>query len=324
MCPFVYGHMPVFSSDFANKDVTGKSWALYETIDAGEEILLGLNIQAHENLSFSVNIPYSETFEENVTYINVSVTGHNASQIDCDPKFDGWRVLSGTHGGVTVVDQTKIIPTTKLEEPLHFEPFGVGYYRKLAACQGPVPVGDTFNVSITAVKKLQINVGVGMAESFSFTDIITMSIWILQTWIWDGYLLYWIAVSLGSLGQSVYYNRDLLRQVIASKSVQLYDTKEATNALVRAVLIFNALQFSARLVIINLNGYNRKVGAEILATLFIHICLPLAVAWYWQRVTQNLLAYVVLLVYSSSLLWQGFFVLPVFCLWQILWGLRVS
>ena len=163
-----------------------------------------------------------------------------------------------------------------------------------------------------------------MAESFSFTDIITMSIWILQTWIWDGYLLYWIAVSLGSLGQSVYYNRDLLRQVIASKSVQLYDTKEATNALVRAVLIFNALQFSARLVIINLNGYNRKVGAEILATLFIHICLPLAVAWYWPRVTQNLLAYVVLLVYSSSLLWQGFFVLPVFCLWQILWGLRVS
>ena len=93
MCPFVYGHMPVFSSDFANKDVTGKSWALYETIDAGEEILLGLNIQAHENLSFSVNIPYSETFEENVTTL-MYLTGHNASQIDCDPKFDGWRVLS--------------------------------------------------------------------------------------------------------------------------------------------------------------------------------------------------------------------------------------
>ena len=70
MCPFVYGHMPVFSSDFANKDVTGKSWALYETIDAGEEILLGLNIPAHENLSFSVNIPYKKHLR-NVTYINV-------------------------------------------------------------------------------------------------------------------------------------------------------------------------------------------------------------------------------------------------------------
>ena len=322
LCNFAFAHMPVFDDDLRNKNVKDKSWALYEKIKQGDEIVLGLNIKTGNNISFSVNMAASQPFEVDVDYVNVSITGHNASQIKCDPQFNGWRVLSGTHGS-DVVDQTQVITTTKVLEPLYFEPFGVGYYRKLAACQGPVPVGDMFNVSIKALKDIDLNVGVGMAESFSFVDIISMSVWITQTWFWDNYMVWWILITLGTISSLVYYNRDNLTLIYRSRTgLKLYNNQDLENTFVRSVLIFNSVHFLLRLIIINLNGYEKDVGAVVLATLVIHICLPLFVAWVWPNVTHNLVAYGLLLVYSSSLLWQGFFVLPIYCLWQFLWGLK--
>ena len=179
----VSGHMPVFNDNLHEKDIHSKSWAVYETLAAGEKLLLRLNVSAGENISFSVNMAGSQEFIEGEEYVNVTVTGHNAESIDCDPEFDGWRILSGVHGP-GVVDQTKVIPTTTIGEALHFEPFGLGYYRKLAACQSNVTVGDIFNLTITAVKDIQLNVGVGMAESFTVVEILTMSLWITQVWWW--------------------------------------------------------------------------------------------------------------------------------------------
>ena len=323
LCNFAFAHMPVFDDDLRNKDVKGKSWALYRKLKQDSKIVLGLNIKTGDNISFSVNMAASQTFEVDVDYVNVSITGHNASQIKCDPQFNGWRVLSGTHGG-GMVDQTQVITTTKVLEPLHFEPLGVGYYRKLAACQGRVLVGDVFNISIVALKDIDLNVGIGMAESFSFVDIILMSIWIVQVWFWDNYVVWWILITLGTSSSLVYYNRGILTLFFRSlrSPLTLYNKQDLENAFVHAVLIFNSVHFLLRLIIINLNGYEKDAGAEILATLVIHICLPLSVAWVWPNVTHNLLAYGLLLVYSSSLLWQGFFVLPFYCLWQFLWGLK--
>lgn len=316
-------HMPVFDGDLANKDIHGKSWAIYKSLKAGDNLLVRLNVSAGQNISFSVNMAGSQSFEEGVDYVNVSVTGHEALSIECDPLFNGWRVLrsdrmlSGNHP-----DETKVIPTTTVGEPLHFEPFGVGYYRKLAACQSNVTVGDVFNVSITALRDIQLNVGVGMAEMFSFTDIILMSIWIARTWFWDNYFAPWVTFTVLIPLFLMYYYRELLRKSFVSiwSTITFFTTKEASTAIVRGVLFFNAMQFLLRLIAINLNSYAKDVDLLILATIGIHICLPLAVAWLWGKVSHTTTAYVILLVYSSALLWQGWFIIPAFCVYKIIRG----
>lgn len=316
-------HMPVFDGDLIDKDIHGKSWAVYESMKAGDHLLVRLNVSAGQNISFSVNMAGSQTFEEGVEYVNVTVTGHNAESIDCDPAFNGWRVLSGTHGP-GVVDETKVIPTTTVGEPLHYEPFGVGYYRKLAACQSNVTVGDVFNVSITAKRDIQINVGVGMAEMFTVTEILLMSISITRTWWWDNYFAPWVTFTVLIPLFLMYYYRELLRKSFVSiwSTITFFTTKEASTAIVRGVLFFNAMHFLLRLIIINLNSYAKDVDLMILVSIGIHICLPLAVAWGWGKVNHTTTAYVILLIYSSALLWQGFFIIPAFCVYKIFMGFK--
>lgn len=316
-------HMPVFDGDLIDKDIHGKSWSVYESMKAGDHLLVRLNVSAGQNISFSVNMAGSQTFEEGVEYVNVTVTGHNAESIDCDPAFNGWRVLSGTHGP-GVVDETKVIPTTTVGEPLHYEPFGVGYYRKLAACQSNVTVGDVFNVSITAKRDIQINVGVGMAEMFTVTEILLMSISITRTWWWDNYFAPWVTFTVLIPLFLMYYYRELLRKSFVSiwSTITFFTTKEASTAIVRGVLFFNAMHFLLRLIIINLNSYAKDVDLMILVSIGIHICLPLAVAWGWGKVNHTTTAYVILLIYSSALLWQGFFIIPAFCVYKIFMGFK--
>jgi len=305
-------HMPVFNDDLYGKDIHSKSYAVYESMKAGDELLLRLNISEGQNFSVSVNMAGSQAFEEGVQYVNVTVTGHNAESIECDPLFNGWRVLSGNHGS-GVVDETKVIPTTTIGEPLHYEPFGVGYYRKLAACQGNVTVADVFNVSVVALQDIQLNVGVGMAESFGFLDIVLMSIWIVQTWFWDAYFTPWVTFTVLIPLFLIYYYR---RGSNGYKPIGTISFLRVP--IIRSVLFFNALQFTLRLIIINLNSYAKDVDLIILATIGIHICLPLAVAWVWGKVGHTTTAYVILLVYSSALLWQGWFIIPAFCVYKIM------
>ena len=316
-------HMPVFDNDLHEKDIHGKSWAVYETMEAGDNLLLRLTIDAGQNFSLSVNMAGGENFEEGVDYVNVTVRGHNAESIECDPLFNGWRVLrsdrmlSGNHP-----DETKVIPTTTVGEPLHFEPFGVGYYRKLAACQGNVTVSDVFNVSITALKDIQLNVGVGMAESFSFLDIILMSIQIVRTWWWSGYFAQWIIFTVLLVLLIIYHYRELLRRSFVSLrgSISFFSSTEAENAIVRSVLFFNAMQFLLRLISINLTNYAKDVNLAILIPIGVHILLPLGVAYGWGKVQHTAIAFGIILIYSSALLWQGYFVLPVFSAVKMLIG----
>lgn len=312
-------HMPVFNNNLLNKNVIDKSWSVYETMKAGETLLLRLNITAGENFSISVNMDGTQNFEENVNYVNVSVTGHNAQSIECDPRFNGWRVLSGAHEA-GIVDETKIIPTTTVAEPLHFEPFGVGYYRKLAACQGNVTVSDVFNVTIVALKDIRLNVGVGLVEMFSFTDIVFMSISIVRVWWWSGYFVPWVIFTSVITLFLIYYYREILRKACVScrGTVNFVQSKDVDTSIVRSVLFFNAIQFVLRLIVINFNNYEKDVDFMIFFPIGVHIVLPLVVAWVWGKFSHGPTAFFLLLIYTSALLWQGFFVVPVFCFFKLL------
>jgi hypothetical protein len=181
-----------------------------------------------------------------------------------------------------------------------------------------------FNVSIVALRDIKLNVGVGMAESFSFTDIILMSITIARTWWWDSYFVLWVVFTVLLPLVVIYYYRELLRKTCVSCRGNIFSGLglEAENAIVKGVLFFNAMQFLLRLIIINLTSYAKDVDFMILVPIGVHILLPLLVAWIWGRVTHTLTAYVILLIYSSALLWQGFFIIPAFCVLKILTGFR--
>jgi hypothetical protein len=204
-------HVPTFENSEAFK-IEDKSWGIYKELDKGESFSVLLDVPKGKNISFSVSLAGSQEndYMANETYAKVTLFGHNASQIECDPKFTGW----GYRRLDAKLDQTKHIPYAPTG--LHFEPFGVGLYRTLASCQAPVPVADDkFNVTVKAEEvidgKLRISIGAGTAERFTFTEILFLPITISQTWWWDQFFNYFVAahfVSLFVITTTLYRLRD--------------------------------------------------------------------------------------------------------------------
>ena len=205
-------HVPVFDSNSEALKITEKSWGVYRELKKHESFSVFLDVPKDENISFSINLAgiQDEKFDKDLTYIDVTLLGHNASQIKCDPTFTGWGHDNHTarrlDGGL---DQSVHIP--QKYGKLHFEPFGVGYYRSLAACQGKVPVADSnFTVTVKALEVvpwsdetdddvLRISIGAGMAESFAVDEIAYLPVTITRTWIWDHYLLGFILTQMAGL-----------------------------------------------------------------------------------------------------------------------------
>ena len=198
-------HVPTFDSTAEAYKISDKSWGVYRELKKNESFSIFLDVPKDENISFSINLAGSqdEKFDKDLTYIDVTLLGHNASQIHCDPKFTGWgydnhtasRRLDGA------LDQSKHIH--QKYGKLHFEPFGIGFYRALASCQGKVPVADpNFTVTVKALRVvprddeeteddvLRISIGAGMAEQIDFLqEVLFLPVLVTRTWIWDLYTL---------------------------------------------------------------------------------------------------------------------------------------
>lgn len=198
-------HVPTFDSTSEAYKISDKSWGVYRELKKDESFSIFLDVPKDKNISFSVNLAGSqdEKFDKDLQYIEVTLLGHSASNIDCDPKFTGWgynhtRRLDGG------LDESKNIP--QQYGKLHFEPFGVGYYRAIAACQGNVPVADSnFTVTVKALRVidddvLRISIGAGMAEQFDIIrEVLFLPVLITRTWIWDQYLLGFIISQIAGL-----------------------------------------------------------------------------------------------------------------------------
>ena len=261
---FASAHVPAFESTSEAYDISDKSWGVYRELKKGESFSVFLDVPKGKNISFSVNLAGSqdEKFDSNATYIDVTLLGHNASQITCDPKFTGWGYEDHTarrlDGGL---DQNVSIP--QKYGKLHFEPFGVGYYRALAACQGEVPVADSnFTVTVKALKVvpqgddeteddvLRISIGAGMAEQFDIIqDILYLPVSITRTWFWDQYLLGFILSQLlGAAGIVVLLLLYLPPEVYAEQR-DMYKYKWAKYFMI-GVLLHNIVVYVIRLLAI--------------------------------------------------------------------------
>ncbi len=290
-------HVPAFESTSEAYDISDKSWGIYRELKKDESFSVFLDVAKGENISFSVNLAGSqdEKFNSAETYIEVTLLGHNASQIHCDPKFTGWGYEDHTarrlDGGL---DQSVTIP--QKYDKLHFEPFGVGYYRALAACQGEVPVADSnFTVTVKALKVvpqgddetkddvLRISIGAGMAEQFDIIqDILYLPVSITQTWFWDQYLLgFVLSQLLGAAGIVV-----LIRYYLSPKDTNKRDMYKYkwTKYFMLGVLQHNIVVYIIRLLAVGRwigyvkhaedSDFDDLESMNIWIAIIIHIIIP--------------------------------------------------
>lgn len=298
----VSAHVPTFENSEAF-DIEDKSWGIYKELDKGESFSVLLDVKKGNNISFSVSLAGSQEIDKDETYADISLFGHNASEIDCDPLFNGWgyRKLDAKQ------DETKNIPYEY--GGLHFEPFGVGLYRTVASCQAPVPVADDrFNVTVTALKviddKLRISIGAGMEESFTALEILLLPITITQTWWWDQFFVYFVgahAVSFLIIAASFY------------KCIPL-SPKNITIALI----LHSVFVFGCRFLFVfwdtDLSDTDDSYDMALLTGICLHVALPALAAFavfvgYWKGPSNKYLfyfAHVVLFVYCSLFVVQAF------------------
>lgn len=309
-------HMPVFDDNLYEKDVTDKSWGVYTHLEKGESFKMYLNVAEGDNVSFSVNMAGSQTFKPGTKYVNVSLSGHYAKDIQCDPHFTGWRRL--------LEDSTQDIEVETSDKPLVFEAFGVGYYRPLASCQGKADVGDRFWVDIHALEDITLSIGAGMAEQFTVLEILTMPVTILLTWIWDNYVITW------SITTAVFLILFIVDVYCAPKcKCNLYD--DLPNSVVIFGFTLNITHYAVRFVYIHLDAYSESEReGDVWLGVSLHIFAPIVVlvlALWLNRIAFdpkkpilcNVVTYgeLILLAYTSALLWQGFFILPLYYLTKI-------
>jgi len=308
-------HMPVFNDNLYEKDVTDKSWGVYTYLRQGESFKMYLNVAEGDNVSFSVNMAGSQAFQTGTQYVNVSLSGHYAQDIKCDQHFTGWRRL--------LEDSTQPLPVETSDKPLVFEPFGVGYYRPLASCQGKANVGDRFWVDIHALEHITMSVGAGMAEQFTALEIITMPVTILRTWAWDNYIIAW------SITTAVFLILFILDVYFAQKcKCNLYVN------LPDSVVIFgfalNITHYAVRIGYVHLDMYSESEReGNVILSILLHIIAPivmLIIALLLNKIPESdkypicdfsTYGEIILLIYTSALLWQGFFILPLYYLTKI-------
>ena len=276
----ITAHMPIFGDDLHIEDTESKSWGVYISVE--DSYTLTMDVPAGKNISFSLSVPDTYEKQPNLT---VTLFGHGASDIVCDPLFNGWSTEPEWTKGRRLdgaLDSTKQLVVHKTTEKV-FEPFGVGGYRPIVACQGAAEIGDDlFRLTIVNHDDdpLLLSIGVGMTEAFGFFDILFMSFTILQTWLWAGKIwsliipiaavLWYILVVIDKAPIEITYPE------ISGVKKEYIGTLEKLVHLTGLFLIVNSLQFIIQVLFTAFQGVPMDL---ILFPLIVHIIMPL-LAYY--------------------------------------------
>lgn len=285
----IHAHMPIFGDDLHIKDTQSKSWGVYISVE--KSYSLTMNVPAGKNISFSLSVPDSYEKQPNIT---VTLFGHGAAAIECDPEFNGWateaewnkegrrlnrrldRRLDGD------LDSTKELVVHKTTEKV-FEPFGVGGYRPIVACQGEAAIGDDlFRLTITNNddEALPLSIGIGMAESFGFVDLLLMSFTIMQSWLWAGKWWSFIVPSAAVM----WYAAVLMNMVpieftypdMTGVEKKYIGTLENLVHLTGLFILANAVQFTVHIVY---TAFMDVPMSSVWLSLIVHVLLPI-LAYY--------------------------------------------
>ena len=316
----VSSHMPIFGDDGGHiEDTQSKSWGVYITVQ--DSYSLTMNVPAGKNISFSLSVPDTYEKQPNLT---VTLFGHGAADIDCDPDFNGWatepewnnkgRRLDGA------LDSTKQLVVHKTTEKV-FEPFGVGGYRPIVACQGLAIIGDDlFRLTIVNHDDdpLLLSIGVGMTEAFDFWDILFMSFTIIQSWLWAG--KWWSLIV--PIAAGVWYILVLLDRApieitypeITGVKQEYIGILEKLVHLTGLFMLVNSLQFFIQILF---TAFQDVPMDSIWLPLIVHVIVPIvayiALSYYIgidYRGSNGLLKHygfgALFIGYTFGLLWQSY------------------
>ena len=331
--------MPIFGDNLHIKDTQSKSWGVYIKVE--ESYSLTMNVPAKKNISFSISVPDSYKKNPNIT---VTLFGHGASDIECDPEFNGWATEAEWNNNGrrldrrldAALDSTKELVVHKTTENV-FEMFGVAGYRPIVACQGAAEIGDDlFRLTIVNhdEEALPLSIGVGMTEAFGFVDLLFMSFTIMQSWLWAGKI--WsliIPIAAGVWYILVAIDRapiEITYPEITGVKKEYIGTLEKLIHLCGLFMIVNSLQFVIQILFTAFQDVPMNL---IWFPLIVHIIMPIvayiALSYYvgidFRGSGGQLKHYgfgVLFIGYTYALLWQsyclsllsflGFFVLKIY------------
>jgi len=334
----VSSHMPIFGDNLHIDDTQSKSWGVY--IIVKDSYTLTMDVPAGKNISFSLSVP--DTYDKQPN-ISVTLFGHGAADIECDPLFNGWAQPPEWNKGRRLdrrldaaLDSTKELVVHKTTEKV-FEPFGTSGYRPVVACQGKAIIGDDlFRLTIVNhdEEALPISIGIGMTEAFGFIDLLFMSFTILQSWLWAGKIwsliipiaagVWYILVAIDKAPIEITYPE------ITGVKKEHIGTLEKLVHLTGLFMLVNSLQF---LIQILFTAFQDVPMDSIWFPLIVHVIMPIvayiALSYYvgidFRGSGGQLKHYgfgVLFIGYTFALLWQsyclsllsflGFFVLKVY------------
>lgn len=261
----VHGHVPDspdnpnYTQETAYEigDVIGKSWGIY--VGADQPTWYALQGKQGQRLSLSVSTTINP---ERRGLVDVKLYGPGVETVTCTEHWNGWssRRLS---------NMSFAPPGYGTPE---FEPFGVGGYIPLTACNSTFPSTATYYVEVRPVhnRSVYFTIGAGMAESFSFVDILTISYKLLQTYQWSGQSVFLV---VGPMVVCV-----MAWGILTALKVYEPSPWRVIAVLGTCMCIASPIIFMAQLVYVA--HYSVHMGSKVAIPCILHIGLPLALNTY--------------------------------------------
>lgn len=171
-------------------DIVGKSWGIYTKSSSTQWFMFVGH--AGDDLSLSIS---TITDDSRNGLLNATLHGMHAADIVCEDGWTGWeapdRRLDATggdhdHDPKNETEETFNFPYPEFKEK-KFEPFGVGVYVPVTACDTTFPSTGAFFLEVTPLQtdhETYYTVGAGMVEAFSAGEIVGISYMLYPTYEW--------------------------------------------------------------------------------------------------------------------------------------------
>jgi len=270
---FVSAHVPEIAQNHFTQntayqigDVHDKSWGIY--VHASNTTWYQFRGKKDKLLSISISSPLDPSRKGLVL---AELHGPNAHHIQCTKNWTGWSKRR-------LEEDILTLPVAYYQKS-KFEPFGVGGYIPLTACNGTFPNTANYFLKITPIPKRRVYfaVGAGMSESFSFVEIITISYKIYQTFVWSGINLFSV------------FGPHLFFFLLGSLLTLFFHEK----IFWRILCLFGAFTclaspFIFLIQLIYVAHYKVDMGAKIAIPLLLHLLFPLLInsflLWYCLQI----------------------------------------
>lgn len=166
-------------------DIIDKSWGVYSKTSRP----MWFMFVGHKGDKLSLSI---STITDNSRngLLNATLHGMHAADIVCKEGWSGWearRLDSDHHNPTNETEETFYFEPPKFGGK-KFEPFGVGVYIPLTACETTFPSTGTFFLEVTPLEtdhETYFTLGAGMVESFTASEIVGISYMLYPTYAWS-------------------------------------------------------------------------------------------------------------------------------------------